>query len=236
MALRIGFDMDGVLADFGSAYRDVERTLFGDAVGASPSAPEDDMTPDAQRDAVPAAGGPKETERRRRLVWDRIRATPDFWTTLGATEPGAIQDLHALMMRHQWEVVFITQRPATAGDTVQRQTQRWLIQHGFDIPSVLVIAGSRGAAIHALRLTHHVDDSPQNCVDVKTDSGAMPILVTRGETPTARQARKLGMGVAGSLRECFEILESASRDSTTTSTFRRLAALVNWSADQRAAR
>src|SRR5262245_24655283 len=197
MTLRVGFDMDGVLADFGSAYRDVERALFGDVDGASPSAPEDDLTPAAPRDAAPAPG-PKDVSRRRRVVWDRIRATTNFWTTLKPIEPDAIRHLHSLMMRHQWEVVFITQRPATAGETVQRQTQRWLIEQGFDVPSVLVIAGSRGAAIHTLRLTHHVDDSPQNCVDVKSDSSAMPILVSRADDPTARQARKLGMGVAAS--------------------------------------
>ena len=47
------------------------------------------------------------------------------------------------MIRHRWEVFFITQRPATEGQTVQRQTQRWLVEQGFDLPSVLVISGSR---------------------------------------------------------------------------------------------
>jgi hypothetical protein len=235
MALRVGFDMDGVLADFGSAYREVERALFGDVAGGSPKAPEDD--PAAGSDTVVIQNGPKDAERRRRAVWDRIRATPNFWTSLTPTEPQAVEQLHSLMMRHQWEVVFITQRPATAGETVQRQTQRWLIHHGFDVPSVLVIAGSRGAAINALRLTHHVDDSPQNCVDVKTDSSAMPILiVAEGDGPTARQARRLGMGVAASWRECFEILERASLGAPQTGAFRRLAALVNWTPDQRTAR
>jgi hypothetical protein len=235
MALRVGFDMDGVLADFGSAYREVERALFGDVVGGTPKAPEDD--PAAATETVVSRSGPKDGERRRRVVWDRIRATPNFWTTLTPTEPQAVKELHSLMMRHQWEVVFITQRPATAGETVQRQTQRWLIQHGFDVPSVLVIAGSRGAAINALRLTHHVDDSPQNCVDVKADSSATPILIVAGgDSPTARQARRLGIGVAVSLRECFEILERASHSADQSGALRRLAALVNWSPDQRATR
>jgi len=238
MGLRVGFDMDGVLADFGSAYRETERTLFGDVNEEAPDAPEDDLTSAGQTDVVaPAATNPRDVSRRRRVVWDRIRSTTDFWTTLKPTEPDAVRRLHALMTRYRWEVMFITQRPATAGETVQRQTQRWLIQQGFDIPSVLVIAGSRGAAIHALRLTHHVDDSPQNCVDVKSDAEAMPILVTGKDTSTARQARKIGIAVAASLGECFEILESASRTQTRSSALSRLAALVNWSdANQRAVR
>ena len=48
---------------------------------------------------------------------------------------------------------------------------------GFDLPSVLVLAGSRGAAAGALRLDYHVDDSAQNCLDVIADSSARPILI-----------------------------------------------------------
>ena len=236
MPLRVGFDMDGVLADFGTAYRDVERALFGDSVDAPPTAPENDPASEAERDPA-SARQPKDDDRRRRAVWNRIRSIPDFWTTLNATEPGAVRQLRAAMTRHQWEVVFITQRPATAGDTVQRQTQRWLVQQGFDLPSVLVIAGSRGAAIHALKLTHHVDDSPQNCLDVKSDSSARPILIVkRSDDHTARQACKLGMDNAASFGDALEILERASRGSSQPGMLSRLSALVNWTADQRAVR
>jgi hypothetical protein len=228
--------MDGVLADFGAAYREVEREMFGEVDGGSPNSPEEDPSSSSERDVV-SANHLRDSDRRRRAIWDRIRATPDFWTMLRATESGAVRRLHSMMMQHQWELVFITQRPATAGDTVQRQTQRWLVQQGFDLPSVLVIAGARGAAIHSLRLTHHVDDSPQNCVDVKTDSSAQPILmVKRSDHPTARQAHKLGMGVAASLGECFQILESASGRAAESNVLRRLSALVNWAGDQRAMR
>ena len=230
MTLRVGFDMDGVVADFASAYRDLECDLFGaDTTDPTPNAPEEEkeQTPDrATNPAVSKQG----SDRRRRAVWDRIRATPDFWTTLKPTDPVAVRRLHAEMLRCGWEVVFITQRPSTAGETVQRQSQRWLVQQGFDMPSVVVIAGSRGAAINALRLTHHVDDSPQNCVDVKTDSTAMPILIVRDSNDSAaRQARKLGMSVATSIVECLDLLVHASDASRPSSVVRRLAALVNWS-------
>lgn len=230
MTLRVGFDMDGVLADFGAAFRDIEDDLFGaDTTGPPPNATEEEKEQTPDRNLNPAASA-KESDRRRRAVWDRIRATPDFWTTLKPTDPDAVRQLHALMLQCGWEVVFITQRPSTAGETVQRQTQRWLVQQGFDMPSVVVIAGSRGAAINALRLTHHVDDSPQNCVDVKTDSTAMPILIVRRpDDSAARQARKLGMKVAASIGECLDLLAQISGASRQSSVVRRLAALVNWS-------
>src|SRR4029453_2789994 len=193
MTLRVGFDMDGVVADFASGFRDIECDLFGDdTTHPAPNAPEEEKEQTPRRAAYPAVS--KQESGRRRAVWDRIRATPDFWTTLKPTDPVAVRQLHAQMLRCGWEVVFITQRPSTAGETVQRQTQRWLVQQGFDMPSVVVIAGSRGAAINALRLTHHVDDSPQNCVDVKTDSTAMPILIVpHPDDFPARQAARFVM-------------------------------------------
>jgi beta-phosphoglucomutase-like phosphatase (HAD superfamily) len=39
MPIRVGFDVDGVVADFASAYRDIEQRLFDDRVGR-PAEPE----------------------------------------------------------------------------------------------------------------------------------------------------------------------------------------------------
>ena len=168
MTVRIGFDMDGVLADFATAFRDVETRLFG---GTRPSPPRRRRVEAQQEEAQEARGAaagqsPREMRRRRDAVWNAIHRTPDFWTTLQPLDPGAVRRIHELMIRYRWEVFFITQRPATEGQTVQRQTQRWLVEQGFDLPSVLVISGSRGAAAGALRLNFHVDDSAQNCLDV----------------------------------------------------------------------
>src|SRR5207245_8594999 len=124
---------------------------------------------------------------------------------------GAVRRLHEMALRHRWEVFFLTQRPETEGETVQRQSQRWLVEQGFDLPSVLVIAGSRGAAAAALRLDYHVDDSPKNCIDVKAESGAKPLLLTDADDEaTIAGSRRLGIGTAASIDECLAILEQAS--------------------------
>ena len=224
MPLRIGFDLDGVLADFASAFHAVEMRLFG--TDAS-STPDDEDEPQA----APPAGSsaPAHDRSRRDAIWRQIVATDDFWTTLQPTDPSAIRRIHDLMLRHRWEVVFITQRPATQGDTVQRQTQRWLVAQGFELPSVLVISGSRGAAAGALRLDYHVDDSATNCLDVLSDSSARPILiVSKPDSPTARRAKSLGIGVAASIREGLDILEQISAAAGKPSLVQRLAAAVGW--------
>ena len=171
----------------------------------------------------------RELRRRRDAIWDAIQKTPDFWMTLKPIEESAVRRIHSLMLQHRWEVFFITQRPATAGDTVQRQTQRWLVKQGFDLPSVLVLGGSRGAAAGALRLTYHVDDSAQNCLDVVSDSRARPILIVPDNDPaTIASARKLGIGTAQSLGECLDVLEKATAAQTQPGILARIATMVGW--------
>ena len=133
------------------------------------------------------------------------------------------------MLQHKWEVFFISQRPATAGETVQRQTQHWLVKQGFDLPSVLVIPGSRGAAAGALRLDYHVDDSLKNCMDVKADSAAKSLLIVdSSDGLTIAKARRLGIGTAATIDACLDILDEASRHQSMPTLIRRLAQFVGW--------
>jgi hypothetical protein len=231
MPLRIGFDMDGTIADFESAFHAVELRLFGP--GETTRAGEPEREEEAQASEGDAAKarmmGARQARRRRDAIWAAIQGTPNFWETLSPIEPEAVRAIHALMLEHRWEVFFITQRPKTAGDTVQRQTQRWLVAQGFDLPSVLVLGGSRGAAAGALRLDYHVDDSAQNCLDVLADSRARPLLVVPGpDDETLASARKLGIGTAASITAALDVLAQASAARHEPGLLARLASLVGW--------
>jgi hypothetical protein len=233
MPLRIGFDMDGVLADFSTAFREVERGIFGPDSSLTAEAPEieaqsEEQAGDAEQQQGPT---PREMRRRRDTIWRAIHNTPDFWTTLKPHDPGAVRRIHQMMLRYGWEVFFITQRPSTVGQTVQRQTQHWLVEHGFDLPSVLVISGSRGAAAGALRLDYHVDDSPQNCLDVVSDSRARPILIVPEPDPvTENSAKRLRINVARTVGEALDMLEQiatgAKADAPTL--LGTLSKMVGW--------
>jgi hypothetical protein len=230
MPLRIGFDMDGVLADFDSAFRAVEERLYGPQAQTSGDAdPEAEERAEAEGEEKEGAKQSHALRRRRDAVWQAIASTPDFWMTLRPVQEDAVRRIHELALRHRWEVFFLTQRPATEGDSVQRQTQQWLIAQGFDLPSVLPIAGSRGAAAGALRLDYHVDDSARHCIDVKAESNAKPLLIVESrDAATIARARSLGIGTAASISECLTILEEATLRQAQPRLLHKLAQLVGW--------
>lgn len=240
--LRIAFDMDGTLADLRSAYAAVEKRLFGAAEADEPPAPE---AREAEQHDEGSAESEAEADRERRRddrrvqarratrhresVWQAIEATPDFWTTLEPLEDGAVKRLYQLSSDHNWEVFFITQRPQTAGGTVQWQTHKWLVEQGFKTPSVIPLSGGRGRAASALNLDFLVDDTPQNCVDVLADSSTRAVLlVDDGDALAETSARRLGIGVAHSVHEVLDLLVQATAARANPTLFEKLRKLVGW--------
>ncbi|MBI2834553.1 MAG: hypothetical protein HYX76_09040 [Acidobacteria bacterium] len=228
MPLRIGFDLDGVLADFEGAYRAVEERLFGPSPGPT-VVPTDPALGASAEEKIRKRR--MQSQRRRLRVWHEIESTPDFWATLAPIDPAAVPRLQQLTVQYRWEVFFLTQRPETAGDTVQRQTQRWLIHHGFEMPSVLVLKRSRGKIAEALHLDVVIDDSAKNCVDIISESGAKALLVLRHETEQharPQKARALGIGVVKSIAACMELLEEMELMRSNPTLFEKVAKMVGW--------
>ena len=218
MALKIGFDLDGVLADMeGELLRQAE-TLFGDPMARRLQERAEavaDNTAAAERGAVrPAPATPMPpllkmnmTARQQRRLWHHVESIENFWETLVELEAGAIARLAAAASERRWEIIFLTKRPETVGATAQVQSQRWLESRGFKLPSVYVVQGSRGRIAAALGLDIVVDDRPENCVDVVVDSKARALLVWRDDEhllPPA--AKRLGIGVVKTTGEGLDIL------------------------------
>jgi hypothetical protein len=242
-ALRIAFDMDGTLADLSSAYAEIEERLFGaadeDAKHPEPEAREAEQHIEEEVESLSKNERDRRADdrhavsrlaaRTRERVWRTIEATPNFWTTLKPLEQGAVKRLYDLTAANNWEVFFITQRPATAGRTVQWQTHTWLVEHGFSTPSVIPLSGGRGRAASALRLDYLVDDTPQNCVDVLSDSSTRAILLVDPNDPLAESsARRLGIGVAHSVHEVLDVLEQVTAARANPSLFEKIRKLVGW--------
>jgi hypothetical protein len=107
-------------------------------------------------------------------------------------------------------VFFLTKRPKSAGDTVLVQTQWWLERHGFYMPSVITVPGSRGELANALRLDLVVDDQLDNCAEVISASSAKTVLMLRdGRDLKAIRALATdrGIGVVQTLAEALEVVQ-----------------------------
>lgn len=189
--MRVGVDMDGVLADLDGAIRRHQQ-LAGEGqsfAGRLMTALKGVLTSPAADLAA---------------LWDEIRQLDGFWESLDEIEPGCVAHLADLSRAHQWEIIFLTRRPEVAGDTAQRQTQRWLQAHGFDLPSVYVVRGSRGQIAAALDLDVVIDDDLENCLDVAAASNARSILVCRAAKPPAVDG--LGIDVVSTLEAGVNLL------------------------------
>jgi phosphoglycolate phosphatase-like HAD superfamily hydrolase len=233
--MRIGFDLDGTLADMQSALAQESRRLFPNIDPAN--LPSSAVLPAASE---PPPVDPKRedpdfstnllTTSQQRALWKAVCARENFWETLDEVEPGALSRLNRLSKERRWEVIFLTSRPESAGDTAQIQSHRWLSAHGFEAPSIFVVHGSRGKISAALALDVFVDDRPENCLDISIDSKARPILVWRGgEENVPGSARQLGIGAVASIAECLDILEDVDRaekgEGGIVERFRRLLGL-----------
>jgi hypothetical protein len=219
MSLRIAFDLDGTVADmYDALYKEAEK-LFGEEVLAkarykpAPPPPADDGTPPEKADEAPggAATAMEElrlTARQQMRLWDHVKKIENFWTTLPELEPGIIARIAKTAAERRWDVLFITTRPSTAGETTQLQSQRWLDAHGFRYPSVYVVQRSRGRIADALHLDMVVDDRPENCLDVAVESKAKVILVWHGHmSDVPPGAARMGVRAVSTISEAVQLAE-----------------------------
>jgi hypothetical protein len=239
MPLRVGFDLDGTVADMFFALHREAVKLFGEEVlrKAAYKKPEAGSREPAAGNREPAAGSaaakalvnkakdesakPEEdattniamqelhlTTRQQGQLWDHVKKIENFWTTLPELEPGVIARIAKLAHDRRWEVIFLTTRPATAGDLVQLQSQQWLSAHGFQFPSVYVVHRSRGRIADALHLDAFVDDRPENCLDIAVESKAKVILVWHGDPKDVPAgAKRLGVRAVTTISEALGLLE-----------------------------
>ena len=212
MSIRVGFDVDGVIANFNKTFRDTAARIEGDAGGS--------------HNRSDPAGRALAADAMKR-VWDHISRTPQWWLELEAYEPEQITRLYRTSRERRWEVYFMTTRPSSAGETTQFQTQWWLECNGFSLPSVLTVPGSRGDAANALKLDIAVDDRLTNCVDIIAASRAKAVLLLRRDDPTVRdQALARGIAVVNTLAAALDaigVFEEAKRSSSG-----RLSRLADW--------
>ena len=224
MPLRVGFDLDGTVADMYDALHREAIKLFGEEalrkaaykakkpqeVRGEQSNKKESSEPEPEEDATTTVAMQELhlTARQQMQLWDHVKKVENFWSTLPELEPGIISRIAKAARERRWEVIFLTTRPATARHLVQLQSQQWLEAHGFQYPSVYVVQRSRGKIADALHLDAFVDDRPENCLDIAVESKAKVILIWHGDLKDVPAgAKRLGVRPVNTISEALRILE-----------------------------
>ncbi len=164
MSLRIGIDIDGVLANFVGAYHRVLGETSGRYLFEVGHEPESWFHAEPQ-------GYTKDEDA---AAFRFIRESRGFWESLEPL-PGAITFLDALgrwIAEENWlgpgrlEAYFITSR---TGPRVKAQTENWLSKSGWfgPRPTVLIVGEDKSFVAKGLRLNSVVDDRPENLFSIR---------------------------------------------------------------------
>jgi 5'(3')-deoxyribonucleotidase len=163
--MKIGFDVDGVLANFVPAY----QNKFVEVTGRDAFEPMDILNPPCW-DWPTLRGYTKEDTGK---VWASICADPNFWLALRPLW-GNVRTLGLLApsLEKNHDVYFITSRPGVA---VKRQTEEWLRQfvahYQAQDPTVLIVGHRvKGLVAKALKLDVYIDDNLDNVNDCARES------------------------------------------------------------------
>lgn len=158
--IKVGFDIDGILARFNEAYINLIYTHTGIRL------------PD-ESDAYPntwhferAAGIEKSREN---AMWKEIKDSPTFWQMLRPYED-SISPMRRFATwvdeeaNHDLETYYITNRQ---GNRVLAQTDDWLLDTYQELVYANTIcARNKGKMAAALELDLYIDDKLENCEDV----------------------------------------------------------------------
>lgn len=148
----IGIDLDDVLADFMGAYTVRANRMFGrPALGTMPV------------DWAWSNFGLSKEEQD--AVWAEIANEQSFWEKLDQDKGASIDAVRSLDDAHN--LSYITARVRCNGDTVLKQSCRWLLNnYGVPFPQVFVAYDKAATAI-ALKLDYFIDDRPKNVIEIK---------------------------------------------------------------------
>ena len=161
------FDVDGVLADFLSAfYREAKCIDISVNVAFAHTNKSWHEFNSISKEVVAA-------------TWEKIKSTPCWWMSL---KPflckQTLERINLLHIRH--EVYFVTSRIRTVGESVQYQTKFWLHEQGI-YHAAVISTPKKGDIAKAVKADFSIDDKWENaqCVHWLTEGATKSYLLNR---------------------------------------------------------
>ena len=155
--MRIGFDVDGVLASFNDGFIKVlvetsGRNLFLEG-----------YVPHTWHYAK-AMGYTKVEED---AAWDAVHANPTFWQDLAPL--AGVEEFNAAdgLFFPDVDIYFITKRDSP---TAKDQTELWMEEHLDLMSPTVLVTGEKGLACKILNLEVYIDDKVENAQAVLKES------------------------------------------------------------------
>jgi 5'(3')-deoxyribonucleotidase len=152
--MKIGIDMDDVLANFQKRFVKLLNELYGktplDAEPIDWDWTNCNVTPEEMKNG-----------------WIEASKTTNLWLEL---EPLPALDMEAKFLLSKLDLVhdlfFVTNRFITPGLSPTKQTQLWVRENTYlPMPNVM-LAKDKGPMASVLELEAFIDDRPKNCLDV----------------------------------------------------------------------
>lgn len=147
--MRIGIDIDGVLAEFNTEFKK-----------SFPRIP-DDFVPDVWDWPRKYGATDKEIEE----AWDDLWYSSTFWPRL-SPYPEMLKQVKVIntLTEDGYEIYYITARNSW---NAKFDTETWLLRHGIRCPTVIISEGKqKGKICSALGLDAMLDDSVENIIPI----------------------------------------------------------------------
>lgn len=182
--LNIGFDLDGVVANFAKAYSTILNQLFG-----TPIIEHTSQVLDWNWESW--YGLPKSAFEKANLV---MYGTQDFWCN--NIDPINAEQLYKILwlpgLHPKLNLYFITSRSETSGSSVIRQTRDWLEMRNSITPYSIISTLNKGTAAKLLKLDYFIDDNPMHILDIeKTYPECQATLLEYPYNKNATVARRI---------------------------------------------
>lgn len=177
-AMKIAFDMDGVLSKFDDSFVDVLNSIYGEGIFVK-------TEPTTWHWTEPIVAGSE------KAGFAKLKTIPNFWLSLAPYEKN-VREANAAVEENPWHDYYIvTARSRSAGDTITSQTRQWLDKYAPSLSlAASIIAVDKPAlkrqVLEGIGIEAMIDDYGPTVEDFDTMPNFKGYLINHGWNQDAK--------------------------------------------------